>query len=430
MGISKPVIEESDRIYKKAKELIPCQTQCLSKGPTQFVEGVAPKYLKRGKGCRVWDVDGNKYIDYGMGLGPIILGYCYGAVDRAIEDQLKDATILTQMHPLEVEVAQLLVNVIPCAEMVRYGKNGSDVTSAAVRLARAYTGRDIIACCGYHGWQDWYISITEKNAGIPEAVSNLTKTFKYNDINSLKKIFKEHKNNIACVIMEPMSAVFPENDFLEKVKELTHSNKAILIYDEIITGFRWSLGGAQEYFNIVPDLATFGKAMANGMPLSALVGKKKIMQKLEDVFFSFTFGGEILSLAAAKATINEMRDKDIISHIHKVGARLTEGCREIIKEYGLESYIRLDGPDFRLIFFFDDQENGNLHKSLLQQEMIKRGINFTGYNNICFSHKEKDIDETILAFNESAGLLSDWIKRGSEEKMLEGKIIRPVFQRY
>ncbi|MCD4670220.1 MAG: aminotransferase class III-fold pyridoxal phosphate-dependent enzyme, partial [Actinomycetia bacterium] len=390
----------------------------------------APKYLKRGKGCRVWDVDGNEYIDYGMGLGPIILGYCYEAVDRAIEDQLKDATILTQMHPLEVEVARLLVDVIPCAEMIRYGKNGSDVTSAAVRLARTYTGRDIIACSGYHGWQDWYIGITEKNAGVPEAVRNLTKKFKYNDIDSLKKIFKEHKNNIACVIMEPMGAVFPENDFLNKVKELTHKNDAVLIFDEVITGFRWSLGGAQEYFSVVPDLATFGKAMANGMPLSALVGSKKIMQKLEDVFFSFTFGGEILSLAAAKATINEMRERNVMSHIHKMGTRLTEGCREIIKKYGLESYIRLAGPDFRSIFFFDDRENGNLHKSLLQQEMIKRGINFTGYNNICYSHKEKDIDETIIAFNESAGLLSNWIKEGSEERMLEGKIVRPVFKRY
>lgn len=430
MAMTKPVIVESDKLYKKARELIPCQTQCLSKGPTQFVEGVAPKYLKRGKGCRVWDVDGNEYIDYGMGLGPIILGYCYGAVDKAIEDQLKDATILTQMHPLEVEVAQLLVDTIPCAEMVRYGKNGSDVTSAAVRLARAYTGRDIIACCGYHGWQDWYIGITEKNAGIPEAVSDLTKKFKYNDIDSLKKIFKEHKNNIACVIMEPMGAVFPENDFLNKVKELTHENDAVLIFDEVITGFRWSLGGAQEYFNIVPDLATFGKAMANGMPLSALVGSKKIMQKLEDVFFSFTFGGEILSLAAAKATINEMRERDVIGYINEIGSMLTKGYRDAIKKYRLENYVRLESPDFRSIFFFDDPEKGVLHKSLLQQEMIKRGINFTGYNNICFSHKEKDIDETISAFNESAGLLSGWIKGGSEEKMLEGKLIRPVFQRY
>jgi len=182
MKEGKPVIKKSNEIYEKAKKLIPCQTQCLSKGPTQFVEGVAPKYLKRGKGCRVWDVDSNEYIDYGMGLGPIILGYCYDAVDKAIIEQLKDATILTQMHPLEVDVAELLVNTIPCAEMVRYGKNGSDVTSAAVRLARAYTGKDIIACCGYHGWQDWYIGVTERNEGIPEAVRKLTKKFKYKDM--------------------------------------------------------------------------------------------------------------------------------------------------------------------------------------------------------------------------------------------------------
>ncbi|MCL5072157.1 MAG: aminotransferase class III-fold pyridoxal phosphate-dependent enzyme, partial [Actinobacteria bacterium] len=325
MVINKPEIKESNNIYKEAKKLIPCQTQCLSKGPTQFVDGVAPKYLKKGKGCRVWDVDGNEYIDYGMGLGPIILGYCYDAVDKAIINQLKDAIILTQMHPLEVEVAQLLVDTIPCAEMVRYGKNGSDVTSAAIRLARAYTGRDIIACCGYHGWQDWYIAVTERNAGIPEAVRKLTKQFKYNDIDSLIKIFDKYKGNVACVIMEPMGVVFPKNDFLNKVKELTHKNKAILIFDEVITGFRWSLGGAQEYFNITPDLATFGKAMANGMPLSALVGKKEIMQKLEDVFFSFTFGGEILSLAAAKATINEMKKKNVIEHIHKMGTILAKG---------------------------------------------------------------------------------------------------------
>lgn len=430
MEVKKPIIKNSDKIYEEAKKLIPCQTQCLSKGPTQFVEGVAPKYLKRGKGCRVWDVDGNEYIDYGMALGPIILGYCYDAVDKAIIDQLKDAIILTQMHPLEVELARLLVEIIPCAEMVRYGKNGSDVTSAAVRLARAYTGRDIVACCGYHGWQDWYIGITERSAGIPDAVKKLTKKFKYNDIDSLRKIFDEYKDNVACVIMEPMGVIFPENDFLNKVKEITYENKAILIFDEIITGFRWSLGGAQEYFNVTPDLATFGKSMANGMPLSALVGKAEIMQMLENVFFSFTFGGEILSLAAGKATISEMKERKVISHIHKMGIKLAKGCRKAIRECGVENYIRLAGPDFRTVFFFDDPEKGMLHKSLLQQELIKRGINFTGYNNICFSHKEKDIDETICIFRESIEVISDWIKDGKEKEMLEGKIIRPVFQRY
>lgn len=431
MRAVKPVIKESDRIYEIAKKFIPSQTQCYSKGPNYFVEGVAPKYLKKGKGCRVWDVDGNEYIDYGMALGPIILGYCYNAVDEAVVNQLRDGMILTQMHPLEVEVAELLTDIIPCAEMVRFAKNGSDVTSAAVKLARAYTRRDIIACCGYHGWQDWYVGTMEKNAGIPDGVKKLTKKFIYNNIESLKKIFNEHKGNVACVIMEPVVTDLPENDFLNKVKELTHKNEAILIFDEVITGFRLSLGGAQEYFKIIPDLATFGKSIANGMPLSAIVGRKEIMQMFDDdVFFTMTFGGEMLSLAAAKATINEIKQKKVIGHIHKLGIKLTNNFRKIIKEYELENYVRLAGPDFRSIFLFDNPEKGNLHKSLLQQEMIKRGINFCFVNNICFSHKEKDIDETISSFIDSIHLLSEWIRNGTERKMLEGREIRPRFKRH
>ena len=219
MKIVKPKIIKSNILYKRAKEIIPCQTQCLSKGPNFFVDGVAPKYLKKGKGCKVWDVDGNKYIDFGMGGGPVILGYCYSAVDEAIVDQLKEAIILPQMHPLELEVAELLIEVIPGAEMVRYAKNGSDATAAAIRLARAHTGRDIVVCCGYHGWQDWYVGITERNAGIPNAVKKLIKKFNYNDIDSLDKVFNENKGEIACVIMEPVYSVLPKGDFLNKVKE-------------------------------------------------------------------------------------------------------------------------------------------------------------------------------------------------------------------
>jgi len=424
------IIDKSNEIYKRAERLIPAGTQCYSKGVMSFVEGVAPKYLQRGKGCRVWDVDGNEYIDYGMGLGPVTLGYCYDVVDKAIKDQLKDAITLTQMHPLEVEVAELLEKIIPCAEMVRFGKNGSDVTSAAVRLARAYTGKDIIACTGYHGWQDWYIAATERNIGIPGSVIELTKKFKHNDIMSLEKIFNENKDNVACVIMEVMGADMPEEGFLEKVKDITHKNNAVLIFDEVYTGFRWALGGAQEYFNVIPDLATIGKGMANGMPVSAIVGKAEIMKKLEDVFFSFTFAGEILSLAAAKATINEMIEKDVIDYNKKIGIKLTNGFESIIKKYKVDDNIRIGGPDFRSLFLFKDKMKGDLHKSLLQQEMIKRGILFTGYSNVCFKHSDKEVDLTISAFEESIQLLSKWIKEDCEEEKLEGKIIQPVFRRY
>ncbi|MCG2717785.1 MAG: aminotransferase class III-fold pyridoxal phosphate-dependent enzyme, partial [Nanoarchaeota archaeon] len=245
-------LTKSKEYFDIAKRLIPCQTQCLSKGPTQWINNVAPHYLKGGKGCRVWDVDGNEYIDYAMGLGPVVLGYGNESVDNAIKKQLEDGISFTLCHYLEVELAEKLVDILPCAEMVRYGKNGSDVTSAAIKVARSYTGRDKIIACGYHGWQDWYVASTERDRGIPKVMKDLVFTFRYNDIEGLASILDKNKGEISAVIMEPVTAIKPEKGFLEEVKKLTHEAGAILIYDEMFTGFRWSLGGAQEYFNVIP----------------------------------------------------------------------------------------------------------------------------------------------------------------------------------
>jgi len=242
-------LTKSKEYLERAKKVIPSCTQTFSKGPTQFVQGVSPIYLERGDGSHVFDVDGNEYIDYPLALGPVTLGYNYPRVNEAIIKQLKDGITFSLMHPLEVELAELLINIIPCAEMVRFGKNGSDVTSAAVRVARAYTGRDKIACCGYHGWQDWYIGTTTRSAGVPECIKKLTIPFEYNNIESLERIFSENRDEVAGVIMEPIGIVEPKNNFLEKVKEITHKNGAVLIFDEIVIGFRVSIGGAQEYGN-------------------------------------------------------------------------------------------------------------------------------------------------------------------------------------
>ncbi len=263
----------------------------------------------------MWDVDGSEYIDYSMALGPVILGHAFSEVNEVIAGRLKDGIIYTLPHPLEIELAELLVEVIPCAEMVRFGKNGSDATSGAVRAARAYTGRDKIACYGYHGWQNWYIGTTTRSKGVPKSVQRITIAFEYNNLESLKKIFDENKDKIAAVIMEPVGIIEPKGRFLEEVKELTHKNGALLIFDEIITGFRLSLGGAQEYVDVIPDLACFGKAMANGMPISVVVGKKEIMEIFDEIFFSFTFGGEVLSITAAITTIRELSPKDVIAHL-------------------------------------------------------------------------------------------------------------------
>ena len=263
---------KSQQLFKKAKGVIPLAAQTFSKSYLQYIKGQAPLFAARAKGCRIWDVDGNQYTDFINALLPVVLGYQYRVVDEVIKKQLGKGIIFSLSSPLEYELAQLLIKYIPCAEMVRFGKNGSDVTTGAIRLARAITGREHVVICGYHGWHDWCIGTTARKLGVPKSTQKLSHTFKYNDLNSLEKILKKHK--VAAVIMEPMNYVEPEKNFLQKVKNLTHKYGALLVFDEIITGFRYSLGGAQKLFGVTPDLATFGKSMANGMPISALVGKK------------------------------------------------------------------------------------------------------------------------------------------------------------
>jgi glutamate-1-semialdehyde-2,1-aminomutase len=424
-------ISNSLKLKRKISELVPGCSQTFSKGPTQFVQGVAPVFLEKGKGSHVWDVDGNEYIDYAMALGPIILGHNYPAVTEAVKEILEKGTTFTLPHRLEGELAEILCEIIPCAEMVRFGKNGSDATSGAVRVARAYTGRDKIACCGYHGWQDWYIATTTRNKGIPEEVKKLTLTFEYNKIETLEKIFEENKDQIACVIMEPVGVVEPEDNFLQKVKEITHKNGAILIFDEVVTGFRFSLGGAQEYFNVIPDLACFGKAMANGYPISAIVGRREIMKLFEEIFYSFTFGGEIVSIAAAIATIEELKNKSVIQYIWEQGRKLRDGYNVFVRELGLEKYTQCIGYPPRTIITFRD-ENGNenlLLRSLFQQECIKRGILFTGNHNICFSHTSKDIDYTLQVYRTVLEIIKDAIEKNKVIELLEGKPVEPVFRR-
>ncbi|MGH9460642.1 MAG: aminotransferase class III-fold pyridoxal phosphate-dependent enzyme, partial [Vicinamibacteria bacterium] len=345
-------LTNSRELLARARRVIPSGTQTFSKGPTQFVQGVAPTYLARGQGSHVWDVDGNEYVDWSMGLGPVILGHNYEAVSRAVKRQVDDGVAFSLPHPLELDVAELLVQTIPCAEMVRYGKNGSDVTSGAIRLARAFTGRDIVACCGYHGWQDWYIGTTTRRKGVPKVVQELTIPFAYNAPAGLKRIFDLHRGQVAAVIMEPIGIVEPRDGFLEEVREMTRAEGAILIYDEVITGFRIALGGAQQFFGVKPDLACFGKALANGYPLAAIVGRRDIMEVFDQVFFSFTFGGETLSLAAAAATIQEMRDKNVIAHLWEQGSRLKDGYTVLAREFGIQEITSCEGLPPRTVVQF------------------------------------------------------------------------------
>lgn len=422
-----PTIEKSNQLYNRAIGLIPSVTQTLAKGPGQWVKGVAPKYLAKGKGSHVWDVDGNEYIDYMMGVGPLSLGYAYPKVDEAIKKQLEDGITFSMMHPLEVEVAEMIRDIIPNAEAVRYSKTGADVTSAAVRLARAYTGKNKILCCGYHGWHDWYIAVTARNHGIPEAVQAISYTFNYNDIDSVRNSIDD---DVAAIILEPVVFQEPKDNFLHKLAGLCNEKGIVLIFDEMWTGFRMALGGAQEFFGITPDLATYSKAVANGMPISILTGKRKIMDLAEDdIFFYTTFGGEALSLAAVKATIEELRDKEVPKFLNLQGKKLKEGYNYIANKLGID-FTRMIGYNWRSIAAFDEKAGNPLvQKSLMQQEMIKRGVLWQGFFNMSYSHSDADVDYTLLALEESLALLNKGVKENKLMEMLIGQPVVPVFRK-
>ncbi len=244
-------------MLERALKAIPLGSQTFSKSKTAYPEGVSPHFMKRGEGSHVWDVDGNEYIDFVNGLASITLGYNDPDVTDAVKAQLEEGTIFSLPHEIEIKVTEKIIEMVPCAEMVRFGKNGSDATAGAIRLARANTKRDHVAVCGYHGWQDWYIGSTSRNLGVPSSVRDLTHSFTYNDLDSLEQLFEKCPDQIAAVIIEPMNSTAPNNGFLEGVTVLAQKNGAILIFDETITGFRYANGGAQEYFGVIPDLAVF-----------------------------------------------------------------------------------------------------------------------------------------------------------------------------
>ncbi|HAT9803839.1 TPA: aminotransferase class III-fold pyridoxal phosphate-dependent enzyme [Legionella pneumophila] len=422
--------EASERFLERALESIPLGSQTFSKSYIQFPKGVSPLFLQRGTGCKVWDLDGNEYTDFVNGLLAVTLGYNDPDVNTSVLEQLQNGVTFSLAHPLETMVAEKLIETIPCAEMVRFGKNGSDVTSGAIRLARAYTNKDRIAVCGYHGWQDWYIGTTPRNLGVPKSTQELTHTFVYNDIDSLDRLFSAYPDQFAAVIMEPMNIEQPKSGFLESVKELAHHHGALLIFDEMITGFRFAIGGAQSYFNVIPDLATFGKGMANGYPLAALVGRKDIMQLMTEIFFSFTFGGETLSLAASYATINKIQSQPVIEKLFTLGTQLKEGIHQLIDKYSMEDFLSCVGhPSWSFLIFKDiDPYTSWDIKTLWMQEILARGILSFGTHNLSYAHNEYDIDNLLKIYNEVFPLLREAVVQKNLHKLLSAEPLQPLFK--
>ncbi|MES2353792.1 MAG: aminotransferase class III-fold pyridoxal phosphate-dependent enzyme [Pseudomonadota bacterium] len=421
---------QSETLLARAEKVIPLGSQTFSKSKTQYPFGVSPYFITRGQGSRVWDADGNEYIDFINSLAAITLGYNDADVTRAVEEQLKSGVIFSLPHMLEMQVAEKLVEMVPCAEMVRFGKNGSDATSGAIRLARAYTERDHIAVCGYHGWQDWYIGSTARNRGVPKATRELTHAFTYNDIESLHQLFKQWPDQIAAVILEPMNTTEPRQGFLESVKELAHKNGAVLVFDETITGFRFANGGAQEYFGVTPDLATFGKGLANGYPVSVVAGNGKIMRLMEEIFFSFTFGGEALSLAAALATMTKLCEQQVIETMKARGFQLKTGMQQRIEQHGVRHIVSITGhPTWTFMTFSDVAPYTQWQiKTLFLQEMFARGILTFGTHNISYAHGEEEIARLLAVYDEVLPILKDAVDNRTLEKQLHCEPLQPLFK--
>jgi glutamate-1-semialdehyde aminotransferase len=421
-------LKNSKRLLSKAKKLIPALSQTFSKAPYSYVEGVYPAYLSHGQGSHVFDVDGNEFIDFVLALGPIILGYNYPRVNKAIINQLKKGISFSIPHYLEVELSEKLNHVIPGAEMIRFSKTGSDAATGALRAARAYTKRDNVAYCGTGGvWHDWFTIITSRNKGIPQVLRSMIRKFNYNDIESLKLIFEQWHGEVAAVYMEPLFFEYPKKNFLHEVKKLCSKHGAILIFDEVITGFRVANGGAQEFLNIKADLAVFGKGIANGMPLGAVTGRQDVMQEFDDVFFSTTYGGETLSIAASLAVIDELLEKNVVKHGWKLGNYMMSEFNKLADNIGVNA--KIEGIPIRSFFVFRDENNepSLLHKSLFYQETLKRGMLFgPGAVFFSYSHTKNDINDALHACEASLKILKKAIEQHMEHKLLKGKIMKPV----
>lgn len=422
--------QTSEALLARSEQVIPLGSQTFSKSRTQYPYGAAPFFIQRAQGSRAWDVDGNEYIDFVSSLASVTLGYQDPDVNAAVKAQLDEGIIFSLPHPIETEVAELICDMVPCAEMVRFGKNGSDATSGAVRVARAFTSRERVAICGYHGWQDWYIGATARHRGVPQAVRDLTHAFTFNDADSLEKVLGAHPSEFAAVILEPMNVAYPTPEFLTRVRDLAHAHGALLIFDETITGFRFHNGGAQALFGVTPDLATFGKGLANGYPVSAVAGRRDVMKLMEEIFFSFTFGGEALSLAAAKATLTKLAREPVVDRICAVGQRIIDGTSQIIADHGLGDVFQVSGhPAWSFLNIKDARGATSFEiKTLWMQEILARGILSVGTHNVSYAHSDADVERLLAVYGEVLPMVGKALDSGNLAASLKCQPLVPLFK--
>ncbi len=422
--------QKSEALLSRARKVIPLGSQTFSKSITQYPLGVSPYFATHGRGAHLWDADGHEYVDFVNALCAVTLGYGDPDVTNAVAEQLANGTIYSLSHEIETTVAEQIIAMVPSADMARFGKNGSDATAGAIRIARAHTGRDHVLACGYHGWQDWYIGSTSRDKGVPAATRALTHRFPYNDLDALVRAIDEHRDQIAAIIMEPMNIELPKPGYLQAVREIASRENIVLVFDETITGFRFAKGGAQELFGVTPDLTTLGKGIANGFPLSAVCGRREIMMEMEEVFFSFTMGGETLSLAAAHATLAKLEREPVLATMRRRGTRLVDGLRERLVRHRSEFFGSVSGDPTWSFLLLRDAPTATAWelKTLFQQEMFSRGILTIGSHNMSYAHSDQDIERLLAVYDEVLPILRDAAENKALSQHLRCEPITPLFK--
>lgn len=432
---------KSQELYRHAKKIIPGGTQLLSKRPEMFLPENWPAYYSKAKGCHVWDLDGNEYMDASfMGIGANVLGYCDEDVDAAVLEAIKNGSMCTLNAPEEVELAELLLRHHPWAQSVRYAKTGGESLAIAVRIARAYTKKDVVLFCGYHGWSDWYISANlgditaldgvhiaglEPN-GVPKGLANTAEPFMYNDLDGFRCLIQKYKGKIAAVVMESIRNIFPDKGFLETIRKITEDEGIVLIMDEVSAGFRLTCGGAHLVLGITPDIAVFAKAMGNGYPMAAIIGKKDVMEAAQSTFISSTYWTERIGLAAAIATIKKYEREHVEKHQEKIGKMVQNGWKSLAEKNGVHIHVTSIYP---LSHFDFDYTNALVLKTLFTQEMLKRGYLATNAFYTTLAHKEEDVNGYLKAVDEVFAIISNAVKDNSAESLLEGPVCQTGFQR-
>jgi glutamate-1-semialdehyde 2,1-aminomutase len=431
--------DESRRLQARAHRAIPGGAHTYAKGDDQYPEEM-PVFIDRGAGSHVWDVDGNEFVEFGAGLRSVTLGHGFPPVVEAATRAMQGGTNFVRPARLEVELAERFLSIVPGAEMVKFAKNGSDVTTAAVKLARAFTGRPLVAICGdqpFFSTDDWFIGTTPMDAGIPAAIAALTVKFRYNDLPSIERLFAERPGQVACLVLEAATAVEPNAGFLQGAIDLCHRHGALFVLDEMITGFRWHLGGAQAHYGIRPDLSTFGKGIANGFALSALAGRRDVMEPgglrtgRERVFLlSTTHGAETHALAAGLATITAYQERDVIGHLRRVGEALREGIGRAVLRHGLDGKVQVLGHPANLVYATRDRDGNPSQpfRTLFLQETMRRGLLMPSLV-VNFSHGDEEVRRTLEGVDEALAVYRRALDEGIE-KHLVGRPVKPVFRKF